>query len=181
MARYHTAEEIRRYDLMKLGVLLLLILLLGLTWIVTRDLAPLPLAGDEEAVPTGVAGVDNGEDEVMPMPTLAVPSIDPLLESPPPGSVTLSGTAGPGAQIVILVNGAVAGAASAGVDGNWSAAVDLPTGDYTILAQTVDNVGSIVGESSSISVTIGGDAGATVAVAVLAALLLSSRCRCRRS
>lgn len=164
MARYHTAEEIRRYDLMKLGVLLLLILLLGLTWIVTRDLAPLPLAGDEEAVPTGVAGVDNGEDEVMPMPTLAVPSIDPLLESPPPGSVTLSGTAGPGAQIVILVNGALAGAASAGVDGNWSAAVDLPTGDYTILAQTVDNVGSIVGESSSISVTIGGDAGATAPV-----------------
>ena len=166
MTRYHADEEIRRYDLMKLGVLLLLILLLGLTWIVTRDLSPLPLTGDEAVGTPVVEGNENGEDAVMPMPTLGVPSIDPLLESPPPGSVTLSGTAGPGAQIVILVNGAVAGAASAGIDGNWSAAVDLPAGDYTVQAQTVDNVGSIVGESQSVEITVGGDAAAAAPVAL---------------
>ena len=32
MTRYRSAEEIRRFDLMKLGVLLLLIVLLLLTW-----------------------------------------------------------------------------------------------------------------------------------------------------
>lgn len=166
MTRYHADEEIRRYDLMKLGVLLLLILLLGLTWIVTRDLSPLPLTGDEAVGTPVVEGNENGEDAVLPMPTLGVPAIDPLLESPPPGSVTLSGTAGPGAQIVILVNGAVAGAASAGIDGNWSAAVDLPAGDYTVQAQTVDNVGSIVGESQSVEITVGGDAAAAAPVAL---------------
>ncbi|MBP6016487.1 MAG: fasciclin domain-containing protein [Candidatus Promineofilum sp.] len=164
MARYHTKEEIRRYDLMKLGVLLLLSLLLGLTWIVTRDLSPLPLAGDEAAGTPVVEGIENGEDVAMPMPTLGVPSIDPFPESPPAGSVMLSGTAGPGAQIVILVNGAVAGAASAGVDGNWSATVDLAAGDYTIQAQTIDNVGSVVGESQPVAVTVGGDADLTPAV-----------------
>lgn len=166
MARYHTDDEIRRYDLMKLGVLLLLILLLGLTWIVTRDLAPLPLTGGEAAGTPVVEGIEAGEDGAMPVPTLGVPFINPITESPPPGSLTLSGTAGPGAQIVILVNGGVAGVASAGVDGAWSTALDLPAGNYTIQAQTVDNVGSIVGESQPVDITVGGETGAAAPVAL---------------
>ena len=37
MIRHRSAEEIRRFDLMKLGVLLLLIVLLFLTWVATRQ------------------------------------------------------------------------------------------------------------------------------------------------
>lgn len=152
--RYHTAEEIRRYDLMKLGVLLLLLLLLALTWYATRNDQTPELVGE---VPTAPA---EGES-VLPAPTLGIPSINPPTEALAPGSVTLSGTAGSGAQIVVLVNGQPSGAAITGVDGAWSAALDLPAGQHTVQAQTVDNVGSVVGVSQPIIIHVGdvGDVG----------------------
>ncbi len=55
MARYHTAEEIRRYDLMKLGVLLLLILLLILTWFATRGRNDTLLGTGDEMAATPIA------------------------------------------------------------------------------------------------------------------------------
>lgn len=154
MARYHSPEEIRRYDLMKLGVLLLLLALLFLTWLATRDADTVEVSGE----PAGTATVESlgREEATLPVPTLGVPAINLPAASPQPGSVTLSGTAGPGAQVVVLVNGTRAGAAITGVDGNWSTAVDLPAGEYTVQAQTVDNVGAIVGESQPVVIIVGG-------------------------
>jgi uncharacterized surface protein with fasciclin (FAS1) repeats len=155
MTRYHTADEIRRFDLMKLGVLLLLILLLALAWIATRDQQDSLATGEQaEGTPT-IEGVE-GEEVVMPAPTLGIPSVNVPAEPPQPGLVTLSGTAGAGAQVVILVNGIPSGVAVTGVDGNWSTTVELAAGDYAIQAQTVDNVGSAVGESQTVSITVGG-------------------------
>lgn len=156
MTRYHTADEIRRFDLMKLGVLLLLILLLALAWIATRDQQD-SLATGEQAEGTPAAEGVEGEEVVMPVPTLGIPSVNVPAEPPQPGRVTLSGTAGPGAQVVILVNGIPSGVAVTGVDGNWSTTVELSAGDYAIQAQTVDNVGSAVGESQTVAITVGGD------------------------
>ncbi len=146
--RVHTDDEIRRYDLMKLGVLLLLLLLLALAWYAGREGLMPQLAGE-------VATTTDEGASALPFPTLAVPSINPPAEALSPGSATLSGTAGPGAQIVILVNGQPAGAATAGVDGTWSAALDLPAGQHTVQAQTVDNVGSVVGVSQPILINVG--------------------------
>ena len=156
MTRYHTDEEIRRYDMMKLGVLLLLLLLLALTWVATRDAAPSDLVGNE-AVATPEEGGLETDGSALPMPTLGTPSIDTPAGLLSPGSVTLSGTAGPGAQVIILVNDRPAAAAITGVDGAWSAVVDLPAGEYTVQVNTVDNVGNIVGESQSMSITVGGE------------------------
>ena len=159
MSRHHTAEEIRRYDLMKLGVLLLLILLLILAWIATRDpQAPLLGTGDETSSSpiTEGAGVEDPE-ATLPVPTLGIPSVNLPAEPLQPGSVTLSGTAGPGAQVLVLVNGTPSATASAGVDGNWSATVELPAGTYTVQAQTVDNVGGVAGESEPVAITVGGE------------------------
>lgn len=154
MARYHTPEEIRRYDLMKLGVLLLLLALLFLTWIATRNQETAEVAGE----PAGTATVESlgREEATMPVPTLGVPAINAPAVPPQPGTVTLSGTAGPGAQVVILVNGVPAAAAITGVDGNWATSVDLPEGEYTVQAQTVDNVGAIVGDSQPVVIIVGG-------------------------
>lgn len=148
MIRHRTDDEIRRYDLMKLGVLLLLLALLALTWIATRDREMAGPVIDESATTAA-------ELASVPAPTLGIPSINAPAEAQPPGSVALSGTSGPGAQIVILVDGRPAGAAIAGVDGAWSATVDLPAGDYTVQAQTVDNVGAVVGESTPIDIQVG--------------------------
>lgn len=148
MFRYRTDEEIRRYDLMKLGVLLMLLALLALTWIATREMDVAGPVVDESA--TAAAELAS-----VPAPTLGVPAINAPAGALPPGGVTLSGTAGPGAQVIILVDGRPAGAASAGVDGAWSTTVELPAGDYTVQAQTVDNVGAVVGESAPIDIHVG--------------------------
>lgn len=148
MFRYRTTDEIRRYDLTKLGVLLLLLALLALTWIATRDMEMAGPVVDESATTAA-------ELASVPAPTLGIPSINTPAEAQPPGSVPLSGTAGPGAQIIILVDGRPAGAAIAGVDGAWAATVDLPAGDYTMQAQTVDNVGAVVGESQPVDIHVG--------------------------
>lgn len=166
MSRYHTDEEIRRYDLMKLGVLLLLVFLLVLTWVATRDQEGAgELAGGEPAATATVEGVESG-DATIPVPNVGNPSINVPATPPQPGSVTLSGTAVPGVQVVILVNGVAAAAATAGVDGNWSATVDLPAGEYTVHAQTVDNVGGIAGESQRVVIVVGGEATTTTPVTI---------------
>ena len=54
------------------------------------------------------------------------------------------------------MNGQPAGAAITGVDGAWSAPLDLPAGQYTVQVQTVDNVGSVVGVSQPVAGTLGG-------------------------
>jgi uncharacterized surface protein with fasciclin (FAS1) repeats len=164
MTRYHSDEDTRRYDLMKVGVLLLLLALLVLTWLITRD-GTLPELTEEgaQATPAGEVGQaataypdagEPGEVASLPAPTLAAPVIDAPSGALPPGEVTLSGTAGPGAQVVILVNGNRAAAAIAGVDGQWSATTNLPVGDYVVQAQVLDNVGSVVSESEPLDLSI---------------------------
>ena len=151
MARYHSTAEIRRYDLMKAGVLLLLLLLLALTWLATRD-------GDlteTAAEPQPTAEGDAGGGAIMPVPTLALPALDVPAGPVAPGLVTLSGSAGPGAQVAVSANGLPLGMTSAGVDGRWSLSADLAAGDYTIVAQTLDNVGAVVAESPPMTLTVG--------------------------
>lgn len=153
MARYHTTTEIRRYDLMKLGVLLLLLVLLFLTWYATRDDGS-GVAG--EPPPTVVAGAgDDTGGAILPVPTLGVPSLTQPAGPVAPGLVTLGGTAGPGAQVAVLANGVSIGVANAGVDGTWSLAAELPAGDYTLVAQTLDNVGRVVAEAQPVTLTVG--------------------------
>ncbi len=159
MTRYRTDEEIRRYDLLKSGVLLLLIILLALTWIATREASTVAEVSEATATPSGT-------DVTLPVPTLGATTLDAPTAPLPPGNVTLRGQAGPGAQIVILINGQPAGAAAAGVDGAWSADVTLPEGQYVVQAQTLDNVGAVVGESRPVEVTVSADASGGAALTV---------------
>jgi uncharacterized surface protein with fasciclin (FAS1) repeats len=158
MSRFHSADEIRRYDLMKLGVLLLLLVLLGLTWYTTRDL--LLAEGDEEvenvaqATPPATTAVAGGATPS----TAAAPVVNAPTGAQPSGNVTLTGSAEPGTQINILVNGQPAGAATAGVDGSWSVTMELPAGNYSVEAQTVDNVGVVIDSSEPVQVIVADDA-----------------------
>ena len=154
-----TAEEIRRYDLMKLGVLLLLIVLLFLTWLVTRDDGALDLTGEPEATAlaqaTAAADGLTREPGTVVAPTLAAPAIAVPSGVLTPEGLTLSGVAGPGAQVQVLANGQSLGLASAGVDGLWSLTTTLPAGQHTLVAQTLDNVGTVVAESAPLIITVG--------------------------
>lgn len=170
MTTHRTPEEIRRFDLMKLGVTLLLLVLLVLTWIATREIDGPDLAAvaTDDAVNAATAdaaaqATRAAELSALPAPTLVLPAVDTPADPLPPGRVTLSGVAGPGAQVAVFVNGGLVGTASAGVDGAWSLATDLPAGSYTITAQTLDNVGAVVGESAPVTVTVGETAAPTAA------------------
>jgi uncharacterized surface protein with fasciclin (FAS1) repeats len=145
---------------MKLGVLLLLLALLVLTWIATRDNGAAEVAGaatpdttlEGYPAPESAYPAPGGEAALTP-PSNAL-MIDPPADTVPSGDATFSGTAAPGTQVIILVDGQPAGAATAGVDGAWSAVVPLSAGDYVVQVQAVDNVGAVVGESEPVEVVV---------------------------
>ena len=161
MIRNRSAEEIRRFDMMKLGVLLLLIILLFLTWVLTRqsDMPDLLAEAEATAVAKATAEAAAGgltrEPGVVPAPTLAMPAITAPTGPLAPGAVTFGGLAGPGAQVRVLADGQPIGLASAGVDGAWSLTTDLAAGTHTLVAQTLDNVGGVVAESVPLTITVG--------------------------
>lgn len=159
---HRTREEIRRFDSLKLGVLLLLMMLLALVWYAGRHLQPAELAqGGVAATERGdlpAIGLESDEaQEPLPAPTLAAPSIDALAGGLAAGNVTLSGTAGPGAQVAVLADDRPVGVAIAGVDGTWSMTVDMLPGEHSIRVQTLDNVGSVIGEIGPVAVTVAGN------------------------
>ena len=161
MIRNRSAEEIRRFDMMKLGVLLLLIILLFLTWVLTRqsDMPDLLAEAEATAVAKATAEAAVGgltrEPGAVPVPTLAMPAITAPTGPLAPGALTFGGLAGPGAQVRVLADGQPIGLASAGVDGAWSLTTDLPAGTHTLVAQTLDNVGGVVAESAPLTIAVG--------------------------
>jgi uncharacterized surface protein with fasciclin (FAS1) repeats len=161
MIRHRSAEEVRRFDLMKLGVLLLLIVLLFLTWFATRDSGLPDLLNEAEATAVveatteAAAGSLTREPGIVPMPTLGMPAITAPTGPLAPGPLTFSGLAGPGAQVRVLADGQPLGLASAGVDGAWSLTAELAAGAHTLVAQTLDNVGGVVAESMPLTVSVG--------------------------
>jgi len=89
-----------------------------------------------------------------------------------------------GAVVAVVSYGDPACAASATairVDGHLDAIAAAVDGAAAVPVGTIGTGDADCGAPAGCCDGGGGDAGATVAVAVLAALLLSSRCRCRRS
>jgi uncharacterized surface protein with fasciclin (FAS1) repeats len=176
MNRYRSPEEIRRYDLMKLGVLVALIIAFILSWVIFRDQSapdllgqdmiatPLVTAIDEvvivpsdqdsqdQTVATAEATPDTDTDVTV--PAADRPIIDPPAGTLPPGTSILGGAAAPGSQVVLLVDGQPIGVATAGVDGAWSLTAELDAGVRTIQARTLDNFGNVAAESVQVTVIV---------------------------
>jgi uncharacterized surface protein with fasciclin (FAS1) repeats len=176
MYRYRSPEEIRRYDLMKLGVLLALIVAFILSWVIFSDQSapdllgqdmiatPVSTAIDEvvivpsdeddqdQTTDTGEAAPDSDADTTA--PPADTPTIDPPAGALPPGSSMLGGTSTPGSQVILLVDGQPIGTATAGVDGAWSLAAELVAGVRTIQVQVLDNFGNVAAESVPVTVIV---------------------------
>jgi uncharacterized surface protein with fasciclin (FAS1) repeats len=180
MYRYRSPEEIRRYDLMKLAVLVTLMVAFILSWVIFRDQsAPDMLGEDMIATPVATAidiavlvpsdeeepeqpagageatpdvGTDPGVE--ITVPPADTPTIDPPTGALSPGRSTLGGMAAPGSQVVLLVDGQPLGTATAGVDGAWSLAAELAAGVRTIQVQILDNLGNVAAESVPVTVIV---------------------------
>jgi hypothetical protein len=127
------------------------------TWRLEADL---PKVGDYQAsVQTvGAAGQVLAMSEPIALvvaepvvaPTLDVPS-DPLVA----GEVELSGSGGPGDDIVVQIDGQAAGQTTAAESGDWSLKTDLPqAGEYQVNVQAVDADGAVLAESGPVSISV---------------------------
>jgi uncharacterized surface protein with fasciclin (FAS1) repeats len=90
-------------------------------------------------------------------PAVTVPETAPAA-----GSVSLSGTAAPGAEVEIVVDGEVVGTTTAGDDGTWSLDVDLEAGEYELMAQTLDADGNVASSSEAVTLAVEDTAGGEI-------------------
>ncbi len=87
--------------------------------------------------------------------TTVSPQVDRLPDLQAPGPVTLSGQAGPGAVVEVVINGERVGFTIAGLDGGWALVVRIPTpGAYQIEARVIDASGAVLaaGETAELRV-----------------------------
>lgn len=104
---------------------------------------------------------DSGEvlSESAATPVVVLEGTTPTVDLPDdglePGTVTLTGTAAPGAELEIVVNGEVVGTTTAGADGSWSLDVELSEGENLIQVQTLDAEGNVVLQSEEMALAVG--------------------------
>lgn len=108
---------------------------------------------------------ESGEllSESAAMPVVVLEGIAPTVDLPEdglePGTVTLTGTAAPGAEVEIVVNGEVVGTATAADDGTWTLDVELEEGENVVQVQTLDTEGAVALQSEEVTLDVG-DVGA---------------------
>ena len=147
------------YDWFKLVVAIVLAVLLllfrpgtGAQTTVVAPAASLPAATAAPAIPTAAPAVP----AAIVAPSLTAPAAGATLAT---GPITFSGTAAPGAEIQVVVDGVPVGKARAGADGQWSlsATVDKP-GDRQVVVQALDAQGAVAAAANPATVSIGAPA-----------------------
>jgi LysM repeat protein len=69
---------------------------------------------------------------------------EPATDTPvAPGTVRLAGSADPGGEVAILVDGEQVGTATADANGNWEIGIELPAGSYSVVAVPILADGSL--------------------------------------
>ncbi len=177
MIHHREKSVVRRFDIFKLIVLLILIALLLWFWLSPPAFVQGPDEGaGETAVADTTTDTNNAttEDEGESEAATAVPSIEaPTLETPAlvdevlavptlnlpedgllAGPVSLSGTGTPGSEVGIVVDDEVVGTATVGDDGTWTFDAELAAGTRGISVQALDAAGSVANESESVALAL---------------------------
>lgn len=145
----HTPAEVRRYDLFKLIVTLVLgaiIVILLLRGGCARPAQP-PPAPTEAATATAAPAA---AASATPKP-IAAPTIDMPVIPDAQGRLRLSGSGAPGSMLQVVADGEVLGQVTVGQDGDWALEVDLSPGDYRLQARALDDEGAVVAESETVA------------------------------
>ncbi len=154
------------YDWFKLAVTIILLLLL--LWLALSRApapaatAPAPAAAATAPAPAAAAATAPAPAAAAtaPAPAAAAPAA-PALTSPAAasqlqaGTTTFSGTAAPGSQVQISLDGKPLGTATADASGKWSidAAIDSP-GDHTVVAQALGANGAVAAASAPLRLSV---------------------------
>ncbi|WP_420629524.1 Ig-like domain-containing protein [Candidatus Leptofilum sp.] len=151
MIHHREKGEVRRFDIFKLIVLIILIALLLWFWLSPPAFVQGTDAGVEDtAVATDTtddadtsAAVDEPMDEAM--PEIAVPELeDPILsDGQEPGTVSLSGSGTPGSTVRLILDGEEVGTTEVDADGSWTYDLDLEVGSRSLTLEALDVDGSV--------------------------------------
>jgi nucleoid-associated protein YgaU len=145
----------RTFDLIKGGVLLVLVVILVFAVVRGADDSP-----EISGLPTQAgSGRTPGLINTLVPGTLPPPLTPGELGVAPPvvspsGGVTFSGTGPPGSKVEIWANGEIAGEATVGPDGTWSVEGQPPPGDYQVSVITRDANGMVIDQTSPVGVTV---------------------------
>ncbi|WP_420645762.1 Ig-like domain-containing protein [Candidatus Leptofilum sp.] len=152
MIHHREKDEVRRFDIFKLIILLILIALLLWFWLSP----PAFVQGPDDAVEDTAVATDTTDDagtsSVVDEPTddEEMAEIDvPELESPvltnglEAGTVSLSGSGTPGSTVRIIVDGEEVGTTEVGSDGSWNFDLDLEAGSRTLTLEALDADGNV--------------------------------------
>lgn len=159
MIHHRQKSEVRRFDIIKLVVLIVLIALLLWFWLSPPAFVQGTDDVDDVVEDTAVATQPNSDIEAEPE-TASNPaeeaaaeeavSIDvPVLESPTladgleVGSVTLSGSGTSGSTVRIVLDGDEVGLVDVDADGRWSFDLDLAEGSRTLSLDALDADGNV--------------------------------------
>ncbi len=145
----------RRFDLIKGGVLLGILLLLLIAYNMSPNAASEKVE-QTQAVATEVQReTQPGSTEVLvetqPLSTAPVVNQPPTSED---GTVSFSGSAQPGSSVELWAGDVKLAVVPVDASGNWAYTGQLPPGDYEIVARTVNAEGETVDESQAVAVQI---------------------------
>jgi hypothetical protein len=141
------------------------------TWSLDTELA---IAGDYQASVQAIDAKGQAVAASEPLTlTVTEPVTAPILDAPgsaqTAGKVTLTGSAEPGSQVEVIIDGQSIGTAKVDADGTWSLDTELAiAGDYQASVQAVDKSGQVLAASDTITLTVA-EAAAQVAAPTLAA------------
>ena len=164
MIRHRTLDEVRRFDLFKIVVLALLILLALLLTIRARQSAQVapPTSVNVAASPVVVTVVVTSASSPQPTATPVQPMAAPTVAIKPPtvqfslsnGPLVLAGSSQPDSDVQVVVDGAVASTARAGGDGAWTSAITLTPGQHDLSVRAVDAGGGVLSESEIVTLIV---------------------------
>ena len=155
----HTQSEIRRYDLFKLIValvllaLIIILLLKGGQTPAAAPVTPEPAATEvaEGKVTEAATEESPAGAEIVP-PVFELPDVETLAVGKP---FTLRGTGTPGSVVRILVDGKPVGTAEVAADGSWSYPITLDEpGDHEITMEGLDEEGAVAATSGPLMLTL---------------------------
>lgn len=158
MIHHRTKDEVRRYDIFKLIVLLVLLLALLFLWL-TGQSKPRTETVVEPVVatePTAAVEPTATAKLAEPAPPPVIPGLNLAGLKPVAGeAVALSGSGQPGGSVEIVLDGQVIGTAPVDADGNWTFDANLPDpGDFKLDLRSLDAGGALLAQADPVDLTV---------------------------
>ncbi len=154
MIRHRTEGQVKRYDIGKLAVLFILLVILFVALYTgsqpTRDF-DVAQTGERGATAEIQAAPIEATAEQSAPTGFSAPTVD-VFNLSPDGQLLLAGRAQPGGNLQVAVDGETVGETQADATGTWAFEVAVEPGEHEVTATALGETGTILGVSESVQV-----------------------------